>query len=395
MILQSETMDIERKRILVVEDAPIAQKAATLILRTLNCQVDVAEDGASALRLFEANDYDLILMDIGLPDMDGFTVTKLVREKENNQSHIPIVALTANSDFSEESVFLGAGMDEFLLKPLNKINAMNMLEKFSSNQKSQTSQVNGIKMKVEKIKLGDFEVIYTNKAAAEQIISEVFDEKIYQFESKNPAPLIIDAGSNIGIATLFFKKQYPQAKIICFEPDPRAFSALQKNVETNRLENVTLISAAVSNRSGGYIEFFGDMTGDSPDSRGNSILKTWGEQRQRLDTLQVPCVRLSDYIHSEIDFLKLDVEGAETQVIEDLVETDKLKLIRSMCLEIHQCQGMDSLNDMNWILETLKAHQFTLEISEQDLSLLPDQVADWKNRVSPRLFIVMAWRNTL
>lgn len=116
--------------VLVVEDTTIMQKMAKIILTDLACKIDIAEDGKKALDMFKQNSYNIIFMDIGLPDINGVDVTKAIRNLENNQSHVPIIALTANYDESYKPVCLNAGMDDFMLKPLTKDKAKAMINKF-------------------------------------------------------------------------------------------------------------------------------------------------------------------------------------------------------------------------------------------------------------------------
>ncbi len=122
-------------KILVVEDVEIAQKMAKITLVGLGCSVDVAEAGQKVLEMFKENEYDLIFMDIGLPDISGVEVTKEIRKIEDKKSHVPIVALTANCDESYKTICLEAGIDDFMLKPLTKDNALTMLDKFSKRAK--------------------------------------------------------------------------------------------------------------------------------------------------------------------------------------------------------------------------------------------------------------------
>ena len=116
--------------LLVVEDTPIAQIAAKSILEHLGCQVQIAANGTEALAMFQANTYDLIFMDLGLPDISGIEVTKEMRKLETSLAYTPIVALTANYDPKSKGILLEAGMDEFLEKPLTKENAHMILTKF-------------------------------------------------------------------------------------------------------------------------------------------------------------------------------------------------------------------------------------------------------------------------
>jgi two-component system aerobic respiration control sensor histidine kinase ArcB len=117
-------------KVLVVEDHDVAQRMARLILDGLGCDLHIAGSGAEALALFEQHHYDLIFMDIGLPDMDGLTVTATIRTRENKANPTPIVGLTAHSNEKMRRQAMEAGMDDFLPKPLMKENCLAMLNKF-------------------------------------------------------------------------------------------------------------------------------------------------------------------------------------------------------------------------------------------------------------------------
>lgn len=117
-------------RLLVVEDVDIAQKIASMVLESLGFSVDISADGETALKMFQQKHYDFIFMDIGLPGMDGLETTRAIRQIEKIGMHVPIVALTANSENSHKSMCLASGMDEFLSKPLVKDKAINMINQF-------------------------------------------------------------------------------------------------------------------------------------------------------------------------------------------------------------------------------------------------------------------------
>lgn len=123
--------------ILLVEDDILSQKLLKLALEEKYCKVDVAEDGGKAIKMWEKNDYDLILMDIQMPVMNGFEATKIIREKEKNtEDHIPIIAVTAHAMKGYREKCLKAGMDDFMSKPVNiekliqKINELPLRENF-------------------------------------------------------------------------------------------------------------------------------------------------------------------------------------------------------------------------------------------------------------------------
>jgi len=118
--------------ILVVEDNKSNQMFMKVLLKKLNLDFDIANDGLEAIDMFKKNKYNAILMDENMPNMNGIEATKHILhiEKENNLSHTPIIALTANALKGDREKFLEAGMDEYLTKPINKSKLIEVLNYF-------------------------------------------------------------------------------------------------------------------------------------------------------------------------------------------------------------------------------------------------------------------------
>jgi signal transduction histidine kinase/ActR/RegA family two-component response regulator len=106
-----------RGHILVAEDNPMNQRVVSAFLRKLGCTVKIAHSGKEAVEMTQTGEFDLILMDWQMPEMDGIEATRLLRSQPQFQS-LPIIALTANAFESSEEQCLAAGMDGFLAKPL-------------------------------------------------------------------------------------------------------------------------------------------------------------------------------------------------------------------------------------------------------------------------------------
>jgi two-component system, sensor histidine kinase and response regulator len=110
----------ERRRILVAEDNIVNQKVVRRAMENLGHSVDVVSDGAEAVRTWENGQYDLILMDCQMPEMDGYQATQEIRHREKGGRHIPIVALTAHAMKGAEEECISAGMDDYLSKPVRR-----------------------------------------------------------------------------------------------------------------------------------------------------------------------------------------------------------------------------------------------------------------------------------
>ncbi len=117
--------------ILAVDDNAANLKLVRVLLQELGAQVDTAAGGEEALELAAERSYDLILMDIQMPDLDGLTVTRRLREKPGLNQHSPIIALTAHALAHEKRQLLLAGMDAYLTKPIDELQLKQVIERWS------------------------------------------------------------------------------------------------------------------------------------------------------------------------------------------------------------------------------------------------------------------------
>ncbi len=126
-------MDLKETSILVVEDIKIVQKATVMALEILNWKVDTVDNGMDALEKTKRKKYDIILMDIGLPDMDGYTVTETIRSTECKiaDKKTKIIALTAHIEERSKQKAIESGMDDFISKPLTLEKAKKFLDNYS------------------------------------------------------------------------------------------------------------------------------------------------------------------------------------------------------------------------------------------------------------------------
>ncbi|MBI2242278.1 MAG: response regulator [Magnetospirillum gryphiswaldense] len=118
-------------RVLVAEDNSINQQVAVGLLSKLGHRADVADNGAEAVELLRHGDYDLILMDMQMPVVDGLAATRMIRELSGPKARVAIIAMTANAMESDRQACLDAGMDDFLAKPIDRRRLSAILARWS------------------------------------------------------------------------------------------------------------------------------------------------------------------------------------------------------------------------------------------------------------------------
>lgn len=206
------------------------------------------------------------------------------------------------------------------------------------------------------LKLVGFRVHYGSLAFLHSIYKEIFMERLYAFDAKNTRPRILDAGANIGLATLFYKYCYPEAEIECFEPDPKNCELLKRNIQENKLTKVGVHELALSDRAG-TITFYtlksaasgGDIGGGT-----NLDLRRSSHAKSDIAKTTVPCAPLSNYLKQPADLLKIDIEGAEGQVL--AAAGPALKKISRIQMEFHYQAKSNPLDGM---VRTLEDADFT------------------------------------
>lgn len=170
---------------------------------------------------------------------------------------------------------------------------------------------------------------------------QIFADNIYAFQPDTPKPRILDCGAHIGLASLFFKSQFPQATITAFEADPRIADFARFNMNSFGLADVDIQTAAVWTHDRGINFMASNDDAGHVDDQGTDNV--------------VPSVRLRDLIQNEkIDLLKLDVEGAEFDILEDC--EDVLHNVSRLVVEIHMFR--DHHSSLGRILSIIEAADF-------------------------------------
>ena len=193
------------------------------------------------------------------------------------------------------------------------------------------------------------EIIIPDSASFLFMHKEIFEEKIYKFNSSNQSPYIIDGGANIGLASIYFKFLYPKSEIVAFEPDPTIFNILKSNIEAYQFNGVKLIPKGLWSEDS-IISF---------KSEGADAGLITNLDEKATTTTSVDVISLKPYLNKTVDFLKLDIEGSETEVLKDIEEN--LSLVDRIFVEYHSFVGQKQT--LNEIIEILTKAKFRLYMS--------------------------------
>lgn len=151
------------KQILLAEDNPVNQKVVIKTLEAAGYKVEPVFNGKEALDALQKNSFDLVLMDIQMPDMDGYTAARMIRENENSDTGIPIIALTAHAMMGDKEKCIEAGMNDYISKPIISSELLNKIDhlvaiKVKEEPVTETDQKEALLFDVERLNqvtLGD------------------------------------------------------------------------------------------------------------------------------------------------------------------------------------------------------------------------------------------------
>ena len=208
---------------------------------------------------------------------------------------------------------------------------------------SKTSILRGLVFSGRK-KMG-FRIACFDRLTLRHLYREIFARQHYYFRAETDSPLVLDCGANLGMASIYFKWLYPKCRVQAFEPDPTTFKLLERNIACNNL-NVDAHNCALWDEDG-EVNLFVDSSNPGTGLMSTDPLRLKGKP------IKVPARKLSDFIRAPVDFLKLDVEGAEHRVMRDLEQTGRLLEVRQMVIEYHHRIGnrKSCLADFLGILE--------------------------------------------
>jgi FkbM family methyltransferase len=208
-----------------------------------------------------------------------------------------------------------------------------------------------------RIQLLDFDLEYVDALTLCPQWHDLFVRQTLRVELQAETPRILDCGANIGLASLFFKKLYPNARITAFEADPEIAAVLRGNLERNGCSDVEVVEAAVWTNDGKI-----DFLREGADS-GTILEFASGLAGTRAS---LPSVRLRRFLEAgHVDLLKLDIEGSEPAVLFDCKEA--LKAVSALVVDLHEFDPRQRASQAVFELLTQAGFLFSLD----DLAPLP------------------------
>jgi len=179
---------------------------------------------------------------------------------------------------------------------------------------------------------------------------EIYYSRSYKFTAGNESPTIFDCGANVGTSCVYFKELYPQSVIHAYEPDPKIFDYLSRNLKANGISDVTLHNKAVWNKNE-------TLTFNTEGADGGAI------DTEETNGVKVQAIRLRDDLARQktIDLLKIDIEGAEVQVIKDC--DGALDNVQKIFIEYHSYNNQPQ--DLHMILDVVARSGFRYYIENE------------------------------
>ncbi|WP_242928885.1 FkbM family methyltransferase [Pontibacter vulgaris] len=183
-------------------------------------------------------------------------------------------------------------------------------------------------------------------------LDELFIEEVYKFKTSIKTPLVIDCGANWGLSILYFKKLYPQSRIIAYEADPNIYKLLSNNLKQFAFENIEIYNTAIWNEET-------DLPFSVDGALGGTI-STLGINTE--NQVNIKSIKLSSILKEEkrVDFLKIDIEGAEYEVLKECYES--LSNVDRIFVEYHSNPSNEQKLDE--ILFFLRKSGFRVYIKE-------------------------------
>ena len=212
---------------------------------------------------------------------------------------------------------------------------------------------------------------------------EVFILEDYRLpmESLKEDPYLIDGGANIGVTTRYFKWLYRSAKVVAFEPHPETLAIFRNNLELGHCEDVEVASAALAGEAG-TITLYGTLRAATISAKHKDDRTEYHPEGKYEEEHQVATVKLSTYLEQPVDYLKLDIEGAEREVLAELSASGRLEKVRNLGMEYHPLPAPDQ--ELTNLVGYLKGTRLKLR-ADHGITL-----NDFDNNALPRHFMIYA-----
>lgn len=226
-------------------------------------------------------------------------------------------------------------------------------------------------------KLGKYTAYYENSEEYHRLKREVWGANSYYVELEEADPVIIDGGAHIGLTTLYFKRLFPNSKIIAFEPFPESVEIFRKNIYENQLEGVELREEAIAEHEG-IKDFFYDSSENKWFSTASLINGAWNQEQQS-SKMRVKTVTLSSLLEQyQPNLVKLDIEGAEEKVIWEA--RDAINNCQHYLIEFHPIEGVG----MERIIKVFEERRYQITVTKGG------KVVPWRQAIG--LSLIEAWR---
>jgi len=234
-----------------------------------------------------------------------------------------------------------------------------------------------------RITLLDYEIEYADLLSFCPQFHEIFVDRGLEFQTAKASPRILDCGANIGAASLFFKRQYANARITAYEADPALCAMTRRNLERNGAADVDVVQAALWTSTG-------DVTFLAEGSDSGMIGELPGAgQGLAAKTVTVPSLRLRDVLAADrVDLLKLDIEGAEGAVLDDCAPV--LDRVDAIVMDLHEFDPRDRQSPR--VFECLSRAGFVYSVDDL---LLQDWRTPLASANSPFPKVPLVWTMTV
>ncbi len=218
---------------------------------------------------------------------------------------------------------------------------------------------------------------YLSRETLGLMLREIFLNGSYRFSCAADAPVILDCGANIGVAVCWYKLRWPKARVIAFEPWPKAYAVLQRNIELNGWQDVTVFPYALAGTQGEaafHIPTGNDLAGTLTD-------RVFDRGPVETEETTVERRTLGQFLPAHVDFMKMDIEGTEAAVLREIAP--RLADIDRIFCEYHYSAALPD-NSLAAIASLLEGAGFvyTVGISEAFLGRRLSPFAGLGTRIS-------------